>query len=91
MKMSTNTSAKILLFCIIIFSPDFSQFFGRNFRDNCCEKSQTKFCENYLIFAFRENEKTVFVSTLVEGKIFVCKKLAKSCENNEIFAKNFNF
>jgi hypothetical protein len=44
-----------------------------------------------MIFAFRENEKTVFVSTLVERKIVVFKKLTKICKNNEnsckIFAK----
>jgi hypothetical protein len=40
-----------------------------------------------MIFTFRENEKTVFVSTLVEGKIFFCKKLTKVAKIMKILAK----
>jgi hypothetical protein len=84
-KISTNTYAKILLFGIIIFWPDFSQFFGRNFCDNFCENQNwckdVRENENFRI-NFRKNENFRFEKT----KIFAKRNFAKFRENYLIFA-----
>jgi hypothetical protein len=79
-KISTNTYAKILLFGIVIFWPDFFTIFWQKFSRQFLRKlklmqkssRKRKFSRKLphfrIIFAFSENVRNRFVSTLLQGQ-----------------------